>query len=123
MTKEELMKPRYKVVMDYPGSPYNINEVIEPSGVNMHQYLLKQYPDLFKPLEWWEERKVEDMPEYIKRKGCVYKISKWDMEKNRVAGYDRGYWLYLAPATSEWHLIPATEIEYLTYINSKNKQR
>lgn len=87
MTKEELMKPRYKVIEGYPNMNFNIGEVItlsigdderfETAGVKepycyhngngaTSEWELKCFPKIFKPMKWWEERKLEDMPMYIK---------------------------------------------------------
>lgn len=75
---EKLMKPRYKVIADYPHSPYQVGEQIEfsDSGNGFHctttrtwssmeedmvdsqNYFhidkLPKYPHLFKPLAWYE---------------------------------------------------------------------
>jgi hypothetical protein len=75
MTKDELLRIRYKVIADYPGSIFEIGHIINTYESAM-AYLtetekgcLKDYPHLFKPLKWWEDRKVEDMPEYYKYSG------------------------------------------------------
>jgi hypothetical protein len=89
MTKEELLQPRYKVIADYPFNPYNIGDLVEMTAtrvkltvtsewsdfnnsmVSVENYVpfsrLNEFPALFKKLEWWEDRKVEDMPGYLKR--------------------------------------------------------
>jgi hypothetical protein len=71
MSIEELMKPRYKVVADYPnafaivGSVWHEDE--RAHYVMHHEELdVEKYPHLFKKLQWWEERDIEDLPQYIK---------------------------------------------------------
>jgi hypothetical protein len=71
MSTEDLMKVRYKVIADYPNSDYTVGAIL-----NTHNYedrwsgvaedFCNQFPHLFKKLEWWEERKLEDMPKYVK---------------------------------------------------------
>ena len=68
MTKEQLLNPRYKVVTEYPESPYTINQIIyaseHPDRVGEMEFFEK-YPKIFHKLMWWEERKIEDMLPYI----------------------------------------------------------
>lgn len=71
------MQPRYKVIADYPGNEFKVGEILEEAhdgariisqntGVYIDWMKVKKYPHLFKPLEWWEDRKPEDMPEFVK---------------------------------------------------------
>lgn len=75
---ENLLKPRWKVIANYPNSPYKIGQILNN---DWHEYDLPanelfsiatiyfeahQYPAIFKKLEWWEERDIEEMPEYVK---------------------------------------------------------
>lgn len=78
----ELMKPRYKVIADYPDSKYKVDEIIEltwndplPNKYGGYQSFYNKYPHLFKKLQWWEERKEDEMPEYVKYK--FMEDSKW----------------------------------------------
>lgn len=78
MTKEELLKPRYKVIADYPGSPYKIGDILFymksystvsylPTTTYCDKFIrIENYPHIFRKLEWWEEREEQDMPEYVK---------------------------------------------------------
>lgn len=81
MTPEELLKPRYKVIAEYPNSLLPIGSIIQddvesttiisPDGSVdiISSYLLRdkhKYPHLFRKLEWWEERKRGEMPKYVK---------------------------------------------------------
>jgi len=86
MTTEELLKPRYKVIANYPNTVLLMNDIIELrysvqlpqskeyvnigfAGVRVwHEEELKRYPHLFKKLEWWEERSADELPKYIKVK-------------------------------------------------------
>ena len=72
----ELLKQRYKVYDDYPQTPFQIGDIFH---VNDDEEYISQsisiqpskYPHLFKKLGWWEDRKIEDMPIYLKRTGMV----------------------------------------------------
>lgn len=81
MTPEQLLRPRYKVIADYPCRPHPIGSIIEWCGDphetktlftlpgsqhNYPEFKFKEYPNLFRKLEWWEERKPEDMPNYVR---------------------------------------------------------
>lgn len=84
---EDLMKPRFKVIADYPNSKFNIGDIlvryyfqnssdgaycyvtspISPlDGNNLKMEYAESMPHLFKKLEWWEERAKEDMPMFVK---------------------------------------------------------
>ena len=84
MTPEELLIPRFKVISDYPESPFSIGDILKYNSVlDMYIYFYedgdvisinpKYYPAIFKPLEWWEERSIEELPEYVKNADGVYK--------------------------------------------------
>ena len=125
MTTEDLLKPRYKVIRNYPGSPYKIGDIKECAeeehgDVNFY----KQYPDVFSRIEWWEDRNTEDLPEYIKlsmdyhsnlnskifRKGRIYKVEFWDVNVPYVSKKQ-----YI---NCNW-LLPTTKEEYEQYQQSK----
>jgi hypothetical protein len=80
MTPEELLKPRYKVIAPWPGTHWKVGDIFEYGDHNcfktesqpsipMHVSVLDEHPHLFKKLEWREERKPEEMPEYVKITG------------------------------------------------------
>lgn len=107
------------MVFDYPdrcfemGIPLTYNVVDEcfensrSSGVTIDP---KKFPLIFRPLEWWEHRKVREMPKYIKGiiSGKVYKVKKWDLK-------NKNGWICSDGWNSYHHtgIVPATESEYL----------
>lgn len=143
MSNEDLMKPRYKVIADYPGNYRLIGEIFSAVG---DSYSVKywcaekdKYPHLFQRLEWWQERNLEDMPQFVKvtREECVkdtglyckvYKWSVFDHKLPLVSGQFgaelEGYKpLYLARTELNFpgqvygrlnvcNLLPATEADY-----------
>jgi len=64
LTKEQLLVPRFEVMMPYPDSQFDVGEVLTAYD-SMVEYYAK-YPSIFRPLPWHEKRSVEDMPEYVK---------------------------------------------------------
>ena len=97
MTKEELLKPRYKVIADYPQHYFKgedkdneykfiegdilaygkVNNSMTYRRIGRCGYMSvgipcesnpELYPKIFRKLEWWEEREEKDMPEYVKVK-------------------------------------------------------
>ena len=93
MTSEELLKPRYKIIAAIPFKEeedfWRVGEILDRNwgwhgdDEDGFKYHISDYPHLFKKLEWWEERKVEEMPEYVKliignKTAFVHKVEKWD---------------------------------------------
>lgn len=75
MNKEQLLKPRWKVIADFPDSDYKVGSIEDRDWckyVNSEDetdgivWKISDFPHLFKELNWWEERKIEDLPNYIK---------------------------------------------------------
>lgn len=99
MTREELMKPRFEVIGDYPGLSYNVGDIIEILIDDSYGIIdMGIYPHLFRKLNWWELRKIEDMPKKLIYKSFVGKddadiidIIHWDMEKLVGIRKDGGY--------------------------------
>lgn len=141
MTTEELLQPRRKVLIDYPDSEYSVGQVIHfkdkstaYTGTNEWQSefiknkngggggmrcikYFEPYPLIFRPMEWWEERKVEDMPEYVKDENEpgeyeIIKVQKWEFVNGQAIGI--AYHNH-AGGYSVTYLLPATEQEYNEY--------
>lgn len=82
------MTPRYKQIADYPGSDYEVGEIIVGTSEGFIKWFekarLNKYPHLFRRLEWWEERKFEELPQYIRhiKNGGIYQVrsngTQWD---------------------------------------------
>jgi hypothetical protein len=97
MTPEELLRPRYKVIAEFPriedfeGCEID-NIIITLSEDNLYE----KYPHLFKKLGWWEDRKEEDMPMYLKRTGMVddddSPLPDWYLKVKKHFNYGNGEW-------------------------------
>lgn len=112
MTPQELLKPRYEVIADFPKNWNKVGDIIEYSiGQPQILYLngkdtvpIENYPHLFKRLEWWEERRPEDMPEYVKVLG---EMKPFDVFKDSWKNF-------LAQTKSEFS--PVTKEEYEQFL-------
>lgn len=105
MKTEELLKPRFKVIADYPGRSVEIGHIIDdPDYYERRGIQVNQYPHLFKKLSWWEDRKPVELSEYIqwydpsdKRKllPTLFKVENWYSNPNtsQIAGVYVDYWL------------------------------
>lgn len=120
MEIQKLLKPRYKVIASYPSSKYEVGSTIENIGENYCMFL-NEYPHLFRKLEWWEERRPEDMPEYVKllskpyngsywEVGAIVKVIEWKYLDNFL--FDK-IWI----VEGKRHVFPATKEEYETFKN------
>jgi len=91
MTAENLLKPRWIVIADFPNSDFKVGEIEDrdwcqyPDGDDTQKpiWQISDFPHLFKKLNWWEHRKAEDMPKKVMSladdKKEVYEIEEWDM--------------------------------------------
>src|SRR6187551_3141251 len=133
----DLMVKRFKVIADYPDSPANVGEIFTKiEGIQNYTNgrfsfdvrTLERYPHLFKELQWWEERTIDEMPKYLKLSPeqkdnyCIslkeiFKVYKW---KNGFAQIDEEN-EYDVLNNTQLHFIPATLEEYNLYIQSKQQ--
>ncbi len=134
MTPEELMRPRVKVAGYYPDMPFKIDQIlyrdyakswVTGKATNIYTIdntflsaiaedeVLKS-TTIFQPIPWYADRKIEDMPEYVKLEGGVYKVREymesWVFWQEGEIGGAFGY------STS---ISPATQSEYEAYKKSK----
>ena len=135
MSTEELLKPRYKVIADYPESRFKIEVILIDEGVNGFFYndriynkaiwvAIDKYPHIFKRLEWWEDRIIEDLPKYL-RHTKYNDDNKVILEVLYYSPNDKPWIAYIKGATSVRTQLnvaikecqPATEQEYTDYIN------
>jgi hypothetical protein len=140
VTVEELLKPRYRLVTDYPSIPAKVGDVIsENSPAHLLNYLfrsiqtldeLDRFRDIFKKLEWWVDRSEHEIPEYLKYSdrylhfyhlGHEHKVKVFKISKVKRGNYgllvfdDKGIICHHGVDNFE----PATESEYITYLNAQ----
>src|SRR4051812_21904892 len=103
MTKENLLKPRFKVIASYPKSIYAVGDIIylpDPNWMYADETYCKEdffedYPAIFRKLEWWEERDMKDMPEYVSYNYSIITIEQLYFNEN---GF---FWQDVLVATKE----------------------
>lgn len=86
MKAEDLLKPRFEVIADYPFNPHQLGSVLEAIHTSIHQTTtsyrnefgdivqqeqycnhsdFEKYPHLFRKLNWWENRTIDQMPKRL----------------------------------------------------------
>ena len=144
MEIEELLKKRFEVISDYPGSIEEVGEIITlPSPHHVYadenhtpckEDYFDAYPNVYKRLGWWEERKVDDMPMYVKRMGMVnsfdnpipdwyFKVKKhfncgngeWRLNSSQIFCVEKNE-VTIGTGMNYFEFEPATEEEYLSNI-------
>jgi hypothetical protein len=126
----DLLKPRYKVIADYPGNEWKVGDILDrdwgwdgddEEGFKHH---VSDYPHLFKKLEWYEERKLDEMPGHL---GCLSPVFKWS--KGEIIKVDK--WIecfgptlrFYSPDTDKithhpFSFTPVTAAEYEAYLQT-----
>lgn len=135
LTKEQLLQKRFKFIIPYPGSHWEIGDIFESilggdiygaknSPIRMMKSVLESYPEIFKELPWWSDRKPEDMPGYLRinygNGPVLCKVSQW-MHKIGEQMVFEYYKNGLALRETTKGTEPITEEEYNAYINQKQQ--
>ena len=89
LTTKQLMNPRFKVIAEYPPNVFSVGTVLECPEFDyefikeMWVKSYERYPNLYRRMNWWEERTVEQMPKRVLSmaddSGDVFDIEEWDM--------------------------------------------
>ena len=131
---QELLKPRYKVIADYPEMERHnirIGDVITRSESPMYADKTQDgtpvvaidheiFPAVFRRLEWWEDMDVKDMPEYLQR-NTKDKIIFKAVKHNVDATHGLGFVTSEGKIKSYCNYLPTTETEYLNQNNQQSK--
>ena len=144
LSKYELLKERYMLVTPYPNCGMEKGDILikekwserfhivynsyfyresRNGRIFNHQDVEPYSPGIFTKLKWFEERRLEDLPDYVSINKIVWKIKKWE--------FILGQWLPFVEKNKrtsenfrlEWHSnndlsSPATEEEYLEQQNN-----
>ncbi len=144
MDNIELISPRYEVIDDYPENKYfkvgdilclethrngevwlhyEYNEAFSaPRTINFQESYFSSYKNIFRKMQWWEQREENDMPKFLKHTlsdspTTYHKIIKWDM--NLLIGYENEKnGCNLRVWSTDYNYQPATEAEYNEYKKS-----
>ncbi|AZA82194.1 hypothetical protein C1637_09810 [Chryseobacterium lactis] len=88
MNKQQLLNPRFKVINTYPGCEWEIDEILDRDwGLDGNdedgfKHIVSDFPHLFKPLKWFEERKADDFPIYVE---LIIDIPYYGLKKGQIA--------------------------------------
>lgn len=138
MTPEQLLQERLLVNDGYPDTPYKIGTILykhlhgdkfvytlRPEFSNVNRDVIdaskaEKWPNIFKPIKWWENRDIKNMPEYVKNNYTdgfeILKVKEWFSLTVKVrAGIRDSHHVWYPIST----LTPATKEEYKNYINTK----
>lgn len=146
-TELDLLIPRRKLMLDYPGRPESmpVGYIIYLNKFDeewYHEYTSEEpihidesstrYPEIFHPLPWWSDRKMEEMPEFVKyfdeagNLEYVLKVERYKSHRDIGLFWAFEYLWENEPDIKRMSLtgwLPATEQDYNDYINSKNKSQ
>ena len=129
-SREDLLKPRYKVIADYPDSEFKIGDIKTVTGGDLRftEGYFNAYPAIFKRIEWYEDRERNEMPKYVKdvfRPGMVNDIYVYCVKKHftqdctPIGGKvreDKKYWVDKNDFSHLYnHYEPADETEYQNF--------
>jgi hypothetical protein len=129
MDKRKLLEYRFKVIADYPHSKWAVGQTVvlsttkfgepvyewaEHDGMHSEGVLFfTEYPQIFRPMEWHEERTIEDLPDYVKYQKNIYK-AYWKCEVSVRCEKHPSDGIGL---DADWgSCLPATEAEYLSIL-------
>lgn len=115
---QELMKPRFKLIADYPGNSQPIGNVT--TEIHTAEYFRK-FTANFQELKWWEERKPEEMPEFVKEGDIVEMVEKWETRFSDIWMILSDQDAYRVTRNIMCFYEPAAESEYLSCLNTKSK--
>ncbi|MEO7044706.1 MAG: hypothetical protein ABI091_05315 [Ferruginibacter sp.] len=125
MSNEELMIPRYMVMIDFPQwsvFSHKKGDILELKGIHfvgkgtsksINENEINKYPEIFKELHWSNERLNKDLPEYVK----IVSGDKFIGEVGRVSAY-RANTLIVYFKNGDAHFrpifgcVPSTKEEY-----------
>jgi hypothetical protein len=135
MTREELLRPRWIVLGNFPGDEwFKVGQIIKADLDLPHIHTAEDsedpdnwlvlepdtYPQLFRKLEWWEKRKEKYLPKYLKFKANnkVVEVHQYNYDSERffIADHEIGSVDLDGDTFQGYNLswvIPATEEEYL----------
>lgn len=71
----ELLIPRFQLIADYPANNREIGSISKEGAAASY---FRKFPAVFKELEWFEKRTIDEMPQYLKDKvtGKVKRVYK-----------------------------------------------
>jgi hypothetical protein len=124
MKTQELLSPRFEVIEDYPNSIYKVGSIIntgydrifcDPNSIKF-----SDFPHLFRKIQWFENRKEEEMPMFLKHKSLsgkttYHKVILWDLSNPQFIQwkYSNQDFGNLGMWSINYNYMPCSEEEYL----------
>ena len=124
-----LLFPRYEVIATYPEMDFKLGDILTEMSPGhftkviakgtrqlIHLHIdLSHYPHLFRKMDWWEQRTLEEMPKKLKvlhitdenNNPVVCEIAEWDM-RGPVGYKDKGGTIVLAGWPGYGGYLPTT---------------
>ena len=144
LSKEELLKDRYMLVTPYPNCGINDGDILTKEKwsdryhicddsyfyresrhgrIFNHQDVEPYSPGIFSKLKWFEERSLNQLPDYILLNNVVWKIKRWELYLSNWKPIAEKNTKTIENFRIAWHFdkdksLPATEEEYLEQQNS-----
>ena len=104
LSAEELLRPRYKVIANYPNSPYQLGDIFvanphEDSELVSNRNPLQTmpavygslYPAVFQKMHWWQDRANKELPLKLQAQdgGEIFWVNRWvgDTQKGYVTAW------------------------------------
>lgn len=119
---EQLLQPRFKIIASWPRSGFPVGLVFTGNVLTDLQKSViecEQYPHIFQRLEWWEERKIDELPEFVHETGGGIKKALYahDGIFIRLQTEDGGNWAVIRDVMCFFY--PATKEEYDRFMLNK----
>ena len=96
--KNEWLIPRYKVIADFPKSIFKVGTIIKTDKINEDLIYcdtdgarMRDYPAIFKKMEWWEDRTPEEWATLKKVKVIRY-VGYW--REGDIVDVERFYFAF-----------------------------
>lgn len=129
---EKLLAPRYKVLAEDTTGKFKKGQTLvnvygwkemcwwDDKGINGYYVNNPEnYPHLFRPMKWYEEREIKDMPKYMRLyDGRIREVEQYDEVNDEV-------FYFIKLDGDPWHqeyiynCTPATLQQYTSHINNK----
>jgi hypothetical protein len=129
----ELLIPRYIVIGLYPNCKLLPNYILYPTDEGKYKVednlvvkssYLDTFPHLFRKLQWYEQRVLAEMPDYVKDNfdGEVYKVAEYQLKDNIVTVYLNEPNIYKKDGKSTAVLALFNPSNFVEFLEFKEKQ-
>ncbi len=129
----ELLAPRYIVIGLYPNCKLLPNYILYPTDEGKYKVednllvkssYLDTFPHLFRKLQWYEQRVLAEMPDYVKdtNGGEVYKVWEYELKSLSVTIWMNEPNIYCQDGKHTTHLEHFNPSSLVEFMEFKEKQ-